>query len=729
MVAIDRFVAWTGRVLALKVYPTPDGIAVFAQDISEREELEERLRRTQRMDAMRILAGGIAHDFNNSLTAIRTATELALASDIGQQVRADLERIEVVAEHAASLTQQLLTISRNQPVRVEPTDLNEVLEESFELLDQILGDERHLVLDAQSGVDAVLVDRSQIQQIILNLTMNALEAMPDGGSLTVVTRNVTIDGTEGTMAADVVPGGYVLLEVADTGVGMDDTVRRQVFDPFFSTKADGTGLGLSSVYSIVTQAGGWIDVRTAPGEGTTFRILLKRTSEPVVPTNRTRVRVSSSTSLVGRTILVVEDDDYVRPLVVRVLERLGCRTLEASGAGEAIEIARTCDGAIDLLLTDVVMPGMNGGGRRTAQGRSACPLKVLFMSGHAVDSLAQRGVQEETADFVRKPFRSVELADKVRAALGYRSGKAPEPSVCARACGRSCNDSRPLASRCAGAVDGAGRVRPGPVAHRRDRRSERVRPASGAARGARGRRGGRLRDLRHRADLGRRGRPGGRARPGARSAAGDPDRRCALPVRVRRDRGRVGRCIPETLEADAPDRAGGLLAVVTTCLALTWLNPHVYLDTVVLLGSVAQGYAEPVLFAVGAVDHKLRVVHRARLRCPLPATALPAAGLVANPRHGDRRHHGDDRGLIARRSRLTRAFRCDDRPRDRGSGRPDERVGGPGCAWSEPPGGHTAWRTRPRSWSWVRCCSVRRWPAGWRAGSGCPRCSGTWPSA
>ncbi|MBJ7353269.1 MAG: PAS domain-containing protein [Thermoleophilaceae bacterium] len=385
-------------------------------DVTERKEFEQRARQAQKLEAIGQLAGGIAHDFNNALTAIRASAELALMDLKDESLRDDLLQIDRAAEHAAELTRQLLAFSRQQVLKPEPTDLNQVLSETMSLAHRLIGENITLSEELGAGVRPVLVDRAQLQQVIMNLAINARDAMPEGGRIEIRTSLVELD--ESDVARQFVPeaGTYVLLELSDSGVGMDAVAQSKVFEPFYTTKSEGTGLGLATVHGIILQSGGQITVESEFGVGTTFKVFLpttleEATPEPSAPSERPPPPDTRE------TILHVEDSESLRPLVIRALGRHGYKILSASSAEEALELADEHPGEIDLLLTDIVMPGLNGRELAEILAEKMPGLKVLFTSGYPADLVIREGIAESEINFIEKPFRAVALADKVRAVL------------------------------------------------------------------------------------------------------------------------------------------------------------------------------------------------------------------------------------------------------------------------------------------------------------------------
>ncbi len=375
------------------------------------------------MDSIGALAGGIAHDFNNLLTVILTYASLALQrrrSD--DEIRADLEQVIRAGERAVELTRQILAFSRPQVPRPAVVDVNLVVASMEKMLRRLLGEDVELSRLASGALGSVHVDPGQIEQIVMNLTVNARDAMPQGGKLTIETKNVDLDAGDEREHQGVPAGRYVMLAVSDTGTGIDTQTRERIFEPFFTTKQKGTGLGLSTVLGIVKQAGGHIAVESEPGNGTTFKVCLPRT-DGAAEACSWRPPVLES----GRwteTILLVEDDDPVRAAVCSILERSGYRVLEARNGGEALLVCEQHRERIHLLLTDVVLPRMNGTqlARRLTSGRP--DMKVLFMSGYTGETIVHHGVLVPGSAHLQKPLTPDKLTRKVREVLGAR-GNGP----------------------------------------------------------------------------------------------------------------------------------------------------------------------------------------------------------------------------------------------------------------------------------------------------------------
>jgi two-component system cell cycle sensor histidine kinase/response regulator CckA len=398
---------------------TIDGRALrvaAVRDLSNGRLLEEQLQRDQRIETVGQLAGSVAHDFNNVLTAIIGHADLLseyLAPDDPRAVEVD--GIRSAADLATLLTRQLMAFSRNQLLDAAVLDLNGVVEHSRSILLRLVGDRIQLATDLSSSLMRVKVDPCQVEQILLNLVINSREAMPDGGRLTVRTRNVSV-GADEARRLSVAEGDYVALSVADTGVGIDDRTRMHLFEPFFTTKdrVRGAGMGLATVYGIVKQSGGHIAVESDLGVGTTFTIFLKPTDEASGPNGLGRSRARTGQN--GRTILLIEDDAAVRSLISEVLQRRGYRLLVAEGCAEALHLASTHDDPIDVVVTDAGMPG-SGGVALTHRIREVLgDIPVLFITGDAGDT-AMPGGALASAAFLRKPFTPDALVRKLRAVI------------------------------------------------------------------------------------------------------------------------------------------------------------------------------------------------------------------------------------------------------------------------------------------------------------------------
>jgi PAS domain S-box-containing protein len=407
--------------VSLSYVETDDGTfaIAFVNDISQRKELEAQLLQAQKMDAVGRLAGGVAHDFNNMLTVIQGYNRMILdeLSPV-DPMRECAEEIHRAAERAGALTNQLLAFSRRQIIQPRVMNVNTVVVQTEKMLRRLIGEDVQLEMQLASDIGNIKADPSHIEQAIVNLVVNARDAMPLGGRITVETGNVTLDENYSRSHVGVQPGAFVMVAVSDTGQGMDAETKSRIFEPFFTTKGrgKGTGLGLATVYGTVKQVGGDIWVYSEPGQGTTLKLYFPRVAEAVKDGGN-----DEGTPLRGKpdeTILVVEDEKAVRDLTVRILQKLGYTVLVAAGGEEAIEIARAYAGTISLLLTDVVMPNMSG--RQVAdQLLGLRPgLRILYLSGYTDTTVVHHGVLENGLDFLPKPFAREVLAKKIREILG-----------------------------------------------------------------------------------------------------------------------------------------------------------------------------------------------------------------------------------------------------------------------------------------------------------------------
>jgi two-component system, cell cycle sensor histidine kinase and response regulator CckA len=393
-------------------------LVIVNRDISERKQLEQQLQMAQKMEAIGRLSGGIAHDFNNILGVIIGYTEaLQKRMQPENAFRAAIDEIQHAAKRAASLTQQLLAFSRKQVLEPKILDLNAVVREMEKMLGSLLGEPIELALALSDSLGRVKADRTQLEQVILNLSVNARDAMAEGGKLTIETLKVEMDEANPARPAYMLPGSYVLLKVTDTGCGMTREVQAHIFEPFFTTKGKGkgTGLGLATVYGVVKQSGGYILVNSEPGRGAAFEVYLpsikasaERTNEAPVPAKRPRKTEAS--------VLLVEDEASLRKLTRDVLEENGYTVFEAADASQALAIAKR-SGAIDLLFTDVVMPGMSGRALAEAIAISHPDTRILFMSGYTDGEIAKKGVLDAGTAILRKPFTREELIHRVEEAL------------------------------------------------------------------------------------------------------------------------------------------------------------------------------------------------------------------------------------------------------------------------------------------------------------------------
>jgi signal transduction histidine kinase/ActR/RegA family two-component response regulator len=411
----------------LRIVPVPDGICILSLDTTEerlaRARLhgaEEQLRQSQKMEAVGMLAGGVAHDFNNLLSVILCYSDLSLsrlAPDDG--AREDLAEISKAARRASELTRQLLMFSRQQVLEPKVLVLNDVLANMTKMFQRILGADIELVSQPAALLSRIKVDPSSLEQVIMNLVVNAREAMPNGGKLTLETEDVLLDERFARDELGLPPGSYVMLAVTDTGKGMNRATRARVFEPFFTTKdkSKGTGLGLSTVFGIVKQSGGGIWLHSEPNQGSTFKVFFPSAQEPAELVRS----VDSALELRGsETILLVEDDDQVRSVTSDILRRNGYQVIEARNAGEAL-LQCEKQGPIDLMLTDVVMPQMSGPELAARLSADRPGMRVLCMSGYTDDNFARSALLEPKLSFLQKPITMASLTAKVREVLDASS--------------------------------------------------------------------------------------------------------------------------------------------------------------------------------------------------------------------------------------------------------------------------------------------------------------------
>jgi two-component system, cell cycle sensor histidine kinase and response regulator CckA len=386
----------------------------IGRDITEHLRLESQFFQAQKMEAIGMLAGGVAHDFNNVLNVINGYCELVLDDiSVDHPVRADIEQIRAAGQRATSFASQLLAFSRKQILQPEVMNLNEVVHEMSAMLRRLIGENLTLAVATHPNLRLINADTGQIQQILLNLAVNARDAMPQGGGiLTIETENVEFDENYIRKHPIVKAGSYVMLAVSDNGVGMDSGTQHHIFEPFFTTKGKGTGLGLATVYGIVKQSSGFIWVYSEPGQGTTFKVYFPSTERDIVSVPRAKVETASLKG--SETILVVEDDGAVRPLICRILRDRGYVVLEATEGNDALDIAQQYAGEIHLVITDVVMPGMGGKALVSQLRASRSNFKALFISGCADNAIVHHGILDSEAAFLQKPFSAEALARKVR---------------------------------------------------------------------------------------------------------------------------------------------------------------------------------------------------------------------------------------------------------------------------------------------------------------------------
>jgi PAS domain S-box-containing protein len=412
----DGAVRWwnsRARVVADSAGQPAEAIA-FVADITERKHLEDQMRHALKLEAIGRLAGGVAHDFNNLLTVITGYAEtLVAAIDPGDPKLSDVIEIRRAAERAAHLTHQLLAFSRKQVLRPEVVDANEIVRDVSGMIGRLLGGRIDMRVTVNEPAKTVTADRGQIEQVLLNLAVNARDAMPEGGVLELTTRMVDVSDRDAEHLYPIRPGTYVLLSVCDTGIGMTPDVQARAFEPFFTTKGpgEGTGIGLATVYGIVKQSGGFIFVESEAGQGTMFDVYLPYTQAPV---REESMDAGDRAAREACTVLLVDDYRRVRDLARKVLTRQGYRVLTASSGDEAIQVAKQFDGRIDILVSDIVMPGVSGPGLARKLQESRPDIATLYMSGYTGDALDTLGLDRDGAAFIQKPFTPAALAQKVR---------------------------------------------------------------------------------------------------------------------------------------------------------------------------------------------------------------------------------------------------------------------------------------------------------------------------
>jgi nitrogen-specific signal transduction histidine kinase/CheY-like chemotaxis protein len=395
------------------------GVLVYTvRDLTRQRKLEDQLVQAQKMEAVGQLAGGVAHDFNNLLTVIMSYSSMLLA-DMGANdaVRGDIQEISDAAGRAAALTRQLLAFSRKQVLQMRSVNVNVVVTDVERMLRRLIGEDILLTTHLDPDLALIYADPGQLEQVLINLAVNARDAMPGGGDLTITTHNVELSDEHGERHLGAAPGNYVMLAVTDTGGGMTKEVQQRLFEPFYTTKGvgKGTGLGLATVHGIVKQSGGDVYVYSEIGHGTTFKVYFPRVAkaDPVATIPEHRAITPRGTE----TVLLAEDDEAIRTLGARVLGALGYNVLVARTGGEALRIVAEHKGHIDLIATDVVMPEMNGSQlvERVLEARPG--IRVLFMSGYTDDEVMRRGVIDGQTAFLQKPFTPDLLAHRVREVL------------------------------------------------------------------------------------------------------------------------------------------------------------------------------------------------------------------------------------------------------------------------------------------------------------------------
>jgi PAS domain S-box-containing protein len=392
-------------------------LEIIAEDVTERRALEDQFRQAQKMEAVGRLAGGVAHDFNNLLMVVSGYTEVLLEQlNENDPLLAKVQAIQQAADRATTLTRQLLAFSRKQLLELKVVDVNAIVADMERLLRPLIGENIDLTTRLSPNVGHTRADAGQLEQVIMNLVVNAKDAMPTGGTILIQTSEEELDAVRREHYL-IQPGSYILLSVSDTGAGMDKETQSRIFEPFFTTKekGKGTGLGLSTVYGIVKQSGGYIFAHSEVGSGSTFRIYLPKVADP--PGQQGLAKHTQAPSGGSETVLLVEDEDSVRELVRETLQSKGYTVMEACDGITGMKVAETHDGKIDILITDVVMPGMSG--RELAQRVSAArpTIKVLYLSGYTEDAIIHEGVLDPGTAFLQKPFTLQALARKVRDVL------------------------------------------------------------------------------------------------------------------------------------------------------------------------------------------------------------------------------------------------------------------------------------------------------------------------
>lgn len=401
----------------MKIFAQRIGAEIERQKIlNERKKLESQLLQAQKMEAIGRLAGGIAHDFNNLLSVIVGYTEILLAELPATDPSEErIKLIKEAGEKAAELTHQLLAFSRKQVLELKVVNLNSVIKNMSKMLDRIIGEDIILELNTMASQSNVMADSGQLEQVLMNLAVNARDAMPSGGKLIIETADILLDkGYTGSLG-EIIPGNYVMFAMTDTGTGMSMEVKEKIFEPFFTTKVTGigTGLGLAMIYGIIKQHNGYIYVYSEPGKGTTFKIYLPAVREDTVEESTGKIPLLQG----HETILVVDDDSFIRKLVADMLGPLGYRVLEAENAETALKVGDEFEDAVDVLLTDIIMPKINGKELADAFRSKHPATKVVYMSGYTDDSVAYHGILKKETAFIQKPLTLYKLAVKLREEL------------------------------------------------------------------------------------------------------------------------------------------------------------------------------------------------------------------------------------------------------------------------------------------------------------------------
>jgi two-component system cell cycle sensor histidine kinase/response regulator CckA len=407
----------SGRAVSSADEPA-DVLEAIAEDVTERRVLEDQFRQAQKMEAVGRLAGGVAHDFNNLLMVISGYTEVILAKlDVNHPLHEKGRAIQQAADRATTLTRQLLAFSRKQLLELKVVDVNAIVQDMERLLSPLIGENIELITKLSEEAGHTRADAGQLEQVLMNLVVNAKDAMPEGGKVTIRTQNIAVDETHGWGQTFIRPGQYVMLSVSDTGMGMDKETQSRIFEPFFTTKekGKGTGLGLSTVYGIVKQSGGYVMVQSEKGHGTTFNIYLTRVEEVAGHHAAPVTRAAEGGS---ETVLLVEDEDSVRELVRDTLVAKGYHVVEAENGQAGLAAAAKLDGIINLVITDVVMPGMSGRELAEQLLKIRPETKVLYLSGYTEDAIVSEGAIESGTAFLQKPFTLQNLSRKVREVLG-----------------------------------------------------------------------------------------------------------------------------------------------------------------------------------------------------------------------------------------------------------------------------------------------------------------------
>jgi len=421
-----RVISWYSRNL-VDERGSSIGLVSLGRDVTEHKQLEQQLRQAGKMEAIGRLAGGVAHDFNNLLTAIMGYSDLLLSAlDDDESTRQEVLEIKRSTDRAMSLTRQLLAFSRRQILQPKVLDLNEVVADMDRMLRRLIRVDIEFISALEPALGNVEADRGQLEQVIMNLAVNARDAMPRAGQMTIETQNVDVDAAYAEVRPPMQPGRYVVLAVSDTGTGMDRDTQARIFEPFFSTKAQGkgTGLGLATVYGIVKQSDGYIWVYSEEGQGTTFKIYLPRVDKALSPSPKAAAAAEPARG--SETILLVEDEEVVRRLTTRILRKSGYTVLEATHSDEAIERCEEYRDTIHLMLTDVVLRGLSGRDLAELLSTRRPDMKVIYMSGYTDEVIAHRGILKAGIPFIQKPFTVVSLSRKVREVLDEAQEEPPE---------------------------------------------------------------------------------------------------------------------------------------------------------------------------------------------------------------------------------------------------------------------------------------------------------------